>query len=632
MISSARWLATLATSGAVLLVLLLFAPALHEPFLVPKLAALEVTASVGLVAFALRGAAGREASSPRWNRELTIGAWLVLGTTAAAWMVGAGRPWGAPYGLAAMTRWGSFFGLACAASVLDDSAGARQRVLEAVTITGAIVALIGLLQHVELLPLSIPIISTPGSTFGNRNYAAEVIAMSLPLGVGAAGMRQGSMRTAILVSLGLELVFLAVTRTRGAWIGAACGLGVALAMARVRGWRASAGVAVVAVVAAVFAVTVRAPFNARDAGDTKRYSGVVEVLRNGFDLHSNALRTRVGLWRRTSAMARDYPVFGVGPGSWPVVFPLYAEPGATRDGVLSATLAPRQAHNDVLERAAETGVPGLVALGSLVVGAFVSVRRRLRREQHTRGITAGSAGALVALMALSVASFPLESPGTLALAGLALGLIATDTAPGEGRSPASSRPAKHVWRPLSYAALMAAIALVPFVAIRAERNVRASRWLSVAERAMRRDAGPQGARAALLALERATAANPRGYRAHLRAAQMLLREGRPRDSADAARDALRTEPHAPNAWAALAAAELAAGDATAARREAARALELLQNFPFALDVHARAALAEGDVEAADRDGERLDVLAAGAAEDDTTRAARALRADANRAR
>ena len=91
------------------------------------------------------------------------------------------------------------------------------------------------------------------------------------------------------------------------------------------------------------------------------------------------MRTRLGLWRRTVAMSAEHPLLGVGPGNWPVAFPRYAEPGAMRDGVLTATRAPRQAHDDLLERLAETGIPGLLALGLLGASTATAARRRLAR-------------------------------------------------------------------------------------------------------------------------------------------------------------------------------------------------------------------------------------------------------------
>jgi predicted Zn-dependent protease len=160
--------------------------------------------------------------------------------------------------------------------------------------------------------------------------------------------------------------------------------------------------------------------------------------------------------------------------------------------------------------------------------------------------------------------------------------------------------------------------------VRAERRVRSSEWLAVAERALHRDHGSVGAAEALGALNYSLAAMPDDYRARLRAAQMLLREHRSAASAGAARQALALEPYAPNAWAALAAAELEAGDPEASRADATRAIAVLQDYPFALYVRAQAAERQGDHDAAAADRGRITAIADGPQSNDTARAARAL--------
>lgn len=610
-------LAALTSWAAPLLILVVYAPALQAPFLVPKFAALEVLGSLGLLAFLWQRAA---TGGPRWSRHVTVGATLVLVTSLVSWGAAAALGGaGAPYALDAVMRCAACLGLACASSVIAGAPDARQRLLEAVTMAAAAVAAIGLLQHLEWWPLSIPVISMPGSTFGNRNFAAEAMAMALPFGMGAAvvARRDGAraVGVALWAALAIELVFLAVTRTRGAWFGAACGLGTVtwLGKHRLRGPALWVGLGALAVAALATALPARN--NPRDVGDVKRYSGVVELLSEGFDARSTALRSRFGLWRRTLAMIEDHPGLGVGPGNWPVVFPLYAEPGASRDGVLSAHKAPRQAHNDVLERAAETGVVGLLAALSLVFGAGAAARRRLAgADEDTRRVAASATGAMVAMAALSVASFPFDMPGTLALAGLALGLLAADTA-----APPRAQGAR--W---AFATAASTLVVVGFALVRAERRVRASLWLGSAERSLRADSGSTGARAALASLDRAVRADPDDVRAHLRAAQALLRIGRTGDSCLAARQALRVEPYVPNAWAALALAELTLGDAQAARRDATRALTLLEAYPLALDVRARAADRLEDPSAALADRKRVKALAVDSSDPDTARAARAL--------
>jgi O-antigen ligase len=626
-IALARRLALLACCGAVLVVLLIFKASLQAPFLVPKFAALEVTASLGFVAFALRRAStGR----PTWTVAMTAGVALVLVTTVLAAVVAATRPLGAPYGVGALARWGCLFGLACAASVLDDVPDERQRVLETITITAAAVAAIGLLQHIDRLPLFIPVLSRPGSTFGNRNQAAELMAMALPFGLSAAvGARPGAVRGAMLGSVALELVFLAVTRTRGAWLGGACGLLTAVILLRPRWSRLSIVAALVAVSVAVLAAALPGRVNPYDVGDRKRYSGVLQVLEEGFDAHSTALKTRLGLWRRSLAMVREHPIVGIGPGNWPVLFPRYAEPGATCDGVLSATLAPREAHNDFFERVAETGFLGLTALGILFAGAMSNVRGRLRSAHRgTRVSAAGAGGALVALAALSLTSFPFEMPATIALSGLALGMIAAADrrAPAFGEDDTQTGLASSRWKhALDWAMAIVGLGLAASAGVRAERSVRSSGCLGSAERAMARERRWSGGTAeALEALECALRAQPDNFRARLDYAQALARDHRSAESGDAARKALTIEPYSPNAWAALAAAELDSEDFTSALRDGTQALTLLNDYPFALQIRSRAAERLGDAQQAIADRKRLDEIAARPDNDDTTRAAREL--------
>jgi hypothetical protein len=170
----------------------------------------------------------------------------------------------------------------------------------------------------------------------------------------------------------------------------------------------------------------------------------------------------------------------------------------------------------------------------------------------------------------------------------------------------------------------AALALLACAGVRADRNVRASRWVAVAERALRRDTGVVGAAEALGALNFALDATPADCRAQLRYAQALLREHRSSESAAAARRALALEPYLPNALGALAAADFDAGDDIAARHDATQALALLRDYPVALHIRAQAADREGDGASAAADRRQLRVLAENPQDGDTARAARTL--------
>ena len=600
----ARRLAAVATFSAALGVPLVFVGLLEAPFVVPKLALLELCAAGGFLAFALRLQHG-----PVLDRPVAVGAALVLITTAAAWAVAAGSPPGAPYGGAAFARWAACFGMAGAAAVVAGEARARRALLEAITIAAAAVSAIGLWQHLDLTALPIPVLSAPGSTFGNRNLAAEAVALSLPFGLalltGALRERRPPAALAVLLAgLLLQLAYLGATRARGAWLGAIAGVVACLLILRPRvsGRVAAAagGVAAVGVIAAL----VPGASNPRFGPDEKRFASAAAVARASFDPESIALRSRLGLWSRTLQMWQAQPLWGVGPGNWAVVFPRFAEPRATADQVLSPVLAPRQAHDDLLERAAETGAVGLLALLALMVGAAQSARRRLRTGIGAeRETTAAAAAALVALAGAGLTGFPLEMPGTLMLGGLALGLVGARRP--DKVVPVAAPPGSL----LGPAALVIGALLLPWALLRAGGQIRGSYWLGQAERALRRGTPAEAARQALPHLDRARAGTPASFKIDLRLALASLRVGHLDEAAAATRRALALEPWSPNAWTVLAATQIEQAQPAAAGASARQALALLSDYPLALSLAARAAEARGETREAAKLRARLRALA-----------------------
>jgi O-antigen ligase len=613
-------LATAATLVAAVVVPLLYLPMLEAPFVVPKFAVLELAAALGLVAFVYQRGMP---TGIHWARPVTLGAALVLVTTVLAWAMALPGPLGTSYAVPALARWGALFGLAAGTTLVAADPTARGRLLDAVTAAAAAVSVIGLFQHLELVALPIPVISAPGSTFGNRNLAAEAVALSLPLGCAAIAAARGAARRVLLGALTVSLVYLAATRARGAWLGAGLGLITTLALIRPRLDRRALAVGGAVLTLALLAGILPGRLNPRYVGDSKRFASGADVVHSSFDPRSTALRTRLGIWRRGLVLWREHPLWGVGPGNWPVAFPRYAEPDATRDGVMSAWLMPRQAHDDLVERAAETGLVGLAALGVLVAGVALAARRRLRVAAATaeRLPLAGAAGALVALLGTGLTGFPLEMPATIALGGLALGLVA-GTAEEQGDMwPWSSARTAPEW--VGQATIGLALLALLAAGLRGGHQIRASLWLGRAEHDLHRVAGPAGAERALPSLARAAAITPGGYRIHLRTAQMMLRLRRFPEAEAGARRALAVEPLAPNAWATVGAAELGAGRPAQARTSAGRALELLHDHAFALFVDAQSAEALGDRNGADTSWKHLEQIATSAGVDeDTANAAR----------
>ena len=606
-----------ALAAATVAIMLGYFPSLSSPFVAPKLAVLLVAGACGFLGWAARSWEPPSGIVPSIVRTGAAFGLAVVGSTVLA--LGRGTP-GAPYAAVEIIRIGAVFGVAVGAAFAAraDARNAR-RLCEAIHASAGLVALIGLAQHLRLSPLPIPAISVPGSTFGNRNVAAEAVAMAIPFGFGLLGFGETtasapsrSRRRLLALFLLLEIGYLAVARARGAWLGGALGMAVFFALRRPRLSRATVGGLTAVAMLAVAGVAIPGRWTAHDARDVKRFEPATRVVRDAVDPSSPVARTRLALWRRTWALYRSHPLAGIGVGNFPVLFPLHAEPNATEDGVLSPTAVPRRAHNDLLERLAETGPVGLAALLALYAALGAAAFRRVRgvrREGHPGdGDTAAAcAGSLAAFVGCGLTGFPFAMPATGYLFGVAVGLLSAEAATANATAALpAGRARRLVLRPI---AIGLGVSLAVFAAGWSARRLQTSYLVARSDAALRAGDTQADAQHALALLAGAERAMPRDFAVALRASAAELQAGHAPEAGAAAGRALEVEPYSANAWEALARARLAAGDPQGAASAADRALGILHDYPGALATRVQAAGRLGDAATADGARARLSALA-----------------------
>ena len=203
----------------------------------------------------------------------------------------------------------------------------------------------------------------------------------------------------------LVIAALALTLSRGAWLGAAAGLAVYF-------WLSGSALprrrSVFIIVAAVAAALVAAV-----------------ILRPTAKVSDSA---RLALWDSVARSIPRHPWLGEGPDSIQTL--LRRERTDEFIRALGPTKSQVSAHNDFLQIAATMGLVGLAAYGCLLVGAWRGVGGALRESRH-RSSVAAIAGALVGLFVQ--AKFNPVPLGALVLAALFLGLTARG-APQAGRA------------------------------------------------------------------------------------------------------------------------------------------------------------------------------------------------------
>lgn len=248
-------------------------------------------------------------------------------------------------------------------------------------------------------------------TFVNRNHYAAYLVMCLSVGIGVliaslSGERSGSwtmffrdmVRWMISPKMGLRLLLvtmviaLVLTRSRmgnTAFFISLFATGVIGLMLSRRATRSMVVLLVSLVAIDVFIVGA--------------YFGTEQVVERIGQTTAEA-EDRDEVAHYALDMWKDYPVFGSGLGSFPVVFPRYSREGTPASYT--------HAHNDYLEFGAEVGVVGLAILGLMVVMSFAAALRaqHIRTDPVMRGLSFAAMMTIIALMIHSAVDFNLQIP------------------------------------------------------------------------------------------------------------------------------------------------------------------------------------------------------------------------------
>jgi O-antigen ligase len=267
-------------------------------------------------------------------------------------------------------------------------------------------ALTALLQTYGIRTEFFSINRAPGGTLGNRNFVAHLAAFGLPLVLLAALRARNAIGYLLrAVAVTVVLATLVITRSRAAWLafaavvvifGFAMLFGRAMRTSR-RTWARLAGIVFLAVAGVGAAVFMP---NSLRWNSANPYLESVKGVANYQDGSGHG---RIIQYRQSLGMALHYPLFGVGPGNWPVVYPKHA---ARRDPSMDnsepGTTSNPWPSSDWVAFIAERGFAAAAAL--LVAFATIAFQcmRRLYRSDDTEEALENAA-LLATLAAVAIA-------------------------------------------------------------------------------------------------------------------------------------------------------------------------------------------------------------------------------------
>jgi O-antigen ligase len=256
-------------------------------------------------------------------------------------------------------------------------------------------------------------VPTPFGPFVNRNDLATWLILAIPLAAGymmariasAAGANGFSVArieevfdprmATVLAALCLMMAMLFVTTSRSGIVGCGVGLLILLSLGRTRVSRGQfvallAGLLLVGAVATAFVSVpvLTARFNAVFADDVGR--------------------GRMGIWRQTWPLARDFWRTGIGVGAFERGMLVYeARPFA---------LFINQAHNEYLQVLVEGGVALVAMVVFAIAAGWREARRRLREDRTPVGwMRAGAVGGMAAVAIQSIWDTGLRMPANAVL-------------------------------------------------------------------------------------------------------------------------------------------------------------------------------------------------------------------------
>lgn len=362
-----------------------------DRYFVPKELALH--AAAGIAAVLLIGSRKRLTFSAV---DLLLSGFLVLGVVSA---VLATNVWAAERAIAISLSGAALFWSAQALR----RAGLVQPLIVALAIAVVIGAATSLAQAYGVESEYFSLNRAPGGTFGNRNFVAHLCAIGTPVVMLIAlTARRGLGSVFGAVAMAVVSAALVMSRSRGAWL-AVLVLAVPVALLAMMTWsrwcepRTFRRLIVLGVAAVVgLAAAIFIPNNL----NWKSENPYLESATGLVNYKEGSGRGRIIQYTNSLKMTERYPLLGVGPGNWPVMYPKFAsrnDPSmSSEDGVTSNPWPSSDWAAYLSERGVfATGLLLLAFIG-LLIRALRDLRRGGGRDQERVLTAIALVGTLVA--------------------------------------------------------------------------------------------------------------------------------------------------------------------------------------------------------------------------------------------
>lgn len=301
-----------------------------------------------------------------------------------------------------------------------------------------VVSLVGIYQSLGGDIPRLVNLASPGSTFGNKNMAAQYILLTLPFPyMFFLSARERQKERLFAICAATLSTYLLYTGTRAAWAGCGAAIFAITFSLRVKRslWDSQSAnfkaaiwekkIALGCIV--LFAVLMNwiPPYVIPDFQVHNPSPAIKRFSASALELDQDtSLLNRLAMWANTLEMFKDHPLLGVGKGNFKILYSAYAGK-KIRDPVFSSTVQPREAHNDYIELLAETGIFGLLSFALICVLIALKSWQSIpgKNDPYRAKLILALSFSFIALLVEASLDFPFEIPVSEAFFWLLSGLL-----------------------------------------------------------------------------------------------------------------------------------------------------------------------------------------------------------------
>jgi O-antigen ligase len=290
-------------------------------------------------------------------------------------------------------------------TAVREEASAPFKLCKALTLMAIIQSFVGILQYYDLGFTYLPGNFKPYGLMANRNLFGSGQMYLLPFSIFV--LYQGNkiwkfISVAAIIGLAASLF---LSQTRASWLGAAAILAITLILVSIyapelrKKWLIGSAISLSGIAFLVSLLLFKDNGGSLTQSVKDRAVSIAKPVTatSGTDA---SISDRLAIWRQTTYMIRENPLFGVGVGNWRVGILKYGSVGTRWS---AGEYVPDRVHNVYLQSISETGFPGAILYIGMWVLIILAGFKALKQLQST------AQQVLIILMLAGLVAFAIDS-------------------------------------------------------------------------------------------------------------------------------------------------------------------------------------------------------------------------------